>query len=75
MGGEDSLIEIACPSVNSPCSLLWHVPVVIRSDLKELMSFVLTLLVSNTAGFPLRFVAIHVLPLVQCMCDSCLCCP
>lgn len=26
MGGEDSLIEIACPSVNSPCILLWHVP-------------------------------------------------
>lgn len=52
MGGEDSLIEIACPSVNSLCSLLWHVPIVIRSDLKQLMHFVLTLLVGNTAGFP-----------------------
>lgn len=52
MGGEDSLIEIACPSVNSLCSLLWHVPIVIRSDLKQLMQFVLTLLVGYTAGFP-----------------------
>lgn len=73
MGGEDSLIEIACPSVNSPCSLLWHVLVVIRSDLKESMSFVLTLLVSDAAGFPWRSVAIRVLPLVQGMYDSCLC--
>lgn len=75
MGGEDSLIEIACPSVNSPCSLLWHVLVVIRSDLKELMSFVLTLLFSDTTGFPSHFVAIRVLLLVQHMGDSCLCCP
>lgn len=65
MGGEDSLIEVACPSVNSPCSLLWHVPVVICSDLKELMSFVLTLLVNHTAGLPLHCAAIHTLPLVQ----------
>lgn len=75
MGGEDSLIEIACPSVNAPCILLWHVPLVIPSDLQGLMSFVLTLLAGSTAGFPLHFRAVCALPLVQGTCDSCLCCP
>lgn len=72
MGGEDSLIEIACPSVNSPCILLWHVPLVIPSDLEGLMSFVMTLLAGSTAGFPLHFRAVCALSLVQGLCDSCL---
>lgn len=72
MGGEGSLIEIACPSVNSPCILLWHVPLVIPSDLKGLVSFVLTLLAGSTAGFPLHFRAVCALSLVQGLCDSCL---